>query len=156
MIPQFRRSTHLLLALALSGALAFNASAQQLSSGLDTSKFDHSVRPQDDFYRYVNGGWLKAAQIPADQSSWNAFQELREDSRNALHQLFEDASKSQAKPRTPERQVGDLYASYMDSARVEQLGIAPLAPQLRSISRMVVKSQLPAVLAHMARLGVYG
>jgi putative endopeptidase len=146
----------LLVALELTGALAFSASAQQLSSGLDTAKFDHSVRPQDDFYRYVNGGWLKSAQIPADQSSWNAFQELREDSRNALHQLFEDASKSQAKPRTPERQVGDLYASYMDSARVEQLGIAPLASRLRSISQMIVKSQLPAVFAHFARLGVYG
>jgi len=142
--------------LALAGALAINASAQQLSSGLDTAKFDRSVRPQDDFYRYVNGGWLKTAQIPADQSSWNAFQELREGSRNALHQLFEEASQSQAKPRTPERQVGDLYASYMDSARVEQLGIAPLAPQLRSISQMVVKSQLPAVLARFERFGVYG
>jgi putative endopeptidase len=137
-------------------AVAFGASAQQLTSGIDTANFDHSVRPQDDFYRYVNGGWLKSAQIPADASSWGAFQELRENSRNALHELFESASTAKAKAGTPERKVGDLYASYMDTARVERLGIAPLAPELRSISSLRVESQLPAVLAHFARLGVNG
>ncbi|HEU6452509.1 MAG TPA: hypothetical protein VFT57_13905, partial [Gemmatimonadaceae bacterium] len=77
-------------ALALAASLAAPASAQmpaahasQLSSGIDTTTFDHSVRPQDDFFRYVNGGWLKSAEIPADASSWGAFQELRENSRTA-------------------------------------------------------------------------
>ncbi|MBK5189752.1 MAG: hypothetical protein JJD97_16030, partial [Gemmatimonadaceae bacterium] len=107
-------------AAILMGAVTSAASAQ-LTSGIDTSTFDHSVRPQDDFYRYVNGGWLKTAQIPADASSWGAFQELRENSRNAEHELFESASTANPPAGSPERKVGDLYASYMDSARVEQL-----------------------------------
>jgi len=47
-----------------------------------------------------------------------------------------------------------LYASYLDTARVEKLGTAPLQPLLRSISDLKVNSQLPAVFAHVAQLGV--
>jgi putative endopeptidase len=153
-IQNFRRLALLLLAPLLVGGLAFSAGAQQLTSGIDTSNFDHSVRPQDDFYRYVNGGWLKTAQIPADASSWGAFQELRENSRNAEHQLFEEASNAKAKAGAPERKVGDLYASYMDSARVEQLGTAPLAPELKTIASLKSSAELPSTFAHFARLGV--
>ncbi|MEO8881454.1 MAG: M13 family metallopeptidase [Gemmatimonadaceae bacterium] len=144
----------LVIAAVLIGTAAIAAPAQQLSSGIDTSRFDHSVRPQDDFYRYVNGGWLKTAQIPADASSWGAFQELRENSRNAEHQLYEDASTSKAPAGSAERKVGDLYASYMDSARVEQLGTAPLKPALRHVASLSNKKQLPAEFAYFARLGV--
>jgi putative endopeptidase len=152
-IRQHARS--LFVAAFLAGTIALPASAQ-LTSGIDTTNFDHSVRPQDDFYRYVNGGWLKAAQIPADASSWGAFQELRENSRNAERELFEGASKANASGGSPERKVGDLYASYMDTARVAKLGTAPLEPLLRSISNLTVSSQLPAVFAHFAHLGVNG
>jgi predicted metalloendopeptidase len=139
----------------VSAAFAMPAAAQ-LTSGIDTSTFDHSVRPQDDFFRYVNGGWLKKTDIPADASSWGAFQELRENSRNALHELFEGASKASAPAGSPERKVGDLYASYMDSARVESLGTAPLAPELKYLGNLRMTSQLPAFFAHFARIGVQG
>lgn len=157
MIQQTRQLTHSLAAAAiLAAAIALPARAQQLTSGIDTTTFDHSVRPQDDFYRYVNGGWLKSAQIPADASSWGAFQELRENSRNAEHELFESASKANAPTGSPERKVGDLYASYMDTARVDKLGAAPLAPELKSIGALKSSAQLPAAFAHFARLGING
>ncbi|HEV7705959.1 MAG TPA: M13 family metallopeptidase N-terminal domain-containing protein, partial [Gemmatimonadaceae bacterium] len=147
----------LALAALLAGIATTAAHAQQtLSSGVDTTTFDHSVRPQDDFFRYVNGGWLKKNDIPADASSWGAFQELRENSRNAEHELFESASKASAASGSPSRKVGDLYASYMDSARVEKLGLAPLAPELKSIANLKVSSQLAAAFAHFARFGIRG
>src|SRR6476646_1006909 len=59
------------LGAVISAVLAIPAAAQ-MTSGIDTANFDHSVRPQDDFFRYVNGGWLKKAEIPADASSWGA------------------------------------------------------------------------------------
>ena len=124
------------------------------ATGIDTANFDRSVRPQDDFYRYVNGGWLKRTDIPADASSWSAFNELRERSRNALHSILEDAAKSRAAPGTEGRKVGDLYASYMDTARVEKLGITPLAAEMRTIAAVNSQGQLPATFAHFARLGV--
>ena len=142
-------------AVLFAGLMAAPASAQ-LSSGIDTTNFDHSVRPQDDFFRYVNGGWLKTAQIPADASSWGAFQELRENSRNALHELFGEASTASSPAGSARRKVGDLYASYMDSARVEQLGTAPLQPYLRKIATLTSSADLPATFAYFARIGVRG
>jgi len=143
-------------AAILTAAIALPARAQQLTSGIDTTTFDHSVRPQDDFYRYVNGGWLKSAQIPADASSWGAFQELRENSRNAEHELFESASNANAPAGSSDRKVGDLYASYMDTARVDKFGAAPLAQELKSIGALKSSAQLPATFAHFARLGING
>jgi putative endopeptidase len=122
--------------------------------GVDTTNFDRSVRPQDDFFRFVNGGWLKRTTIPDDASSWGAFNELREGSRNALHAILEEAAKANAPAGSERRKVGDLYASFMDSARVEQRGIAPLAGELREIAKLTRAAQLPATFAHFARLGV--
>ena len=156
MIPRIRPFVLPVVLGAVVSAVFAMPAAAQLTSGIDTSTFDHSVRPQDDFFRYVNGGWLKKTDIPADASSWGAFQELRENSRNALHELFEGASKANAPAGSPERKVGDLYASYMDSARVESLGTAPLARELEYVGTLRVASQLPAVFAHFARLGVQG
>ncbi|HEU4643248.1 MAG TPA: M13 family metallopeptidase [Gemmatimonadaceae bacterium] len=141
------------VAVVCAGVLAAPATAQ-LSSGIDTTTFDHSVRPQDDFFRYVNGGWLRTAQIPADASSWGAFQELRENSRNALHELFDEASHANAPVGSARQKVGDLYASYMDSARVERLGIAPLQPVLKKVAALRSASDLPATFAEFERLGI--
>ncbi|MGH7625742.1 MAG: hypothetical protein ACREOJ_10530, partial [Gemmatimonadaceae bacterium] len=113
-MPRTRSTLVRLAAIALLAGLMAAPAGAQLSSGIDTTTFDHSVRPQDDFFHYVNGGWLRTAQIPADASSWGAFQELREDSRNALHGLCEEASMAGAPAGSARRKVGDLYASYMD------------------------------------------
>jgi len=130
------------------------AAGSARAMGIDTSNFDHSVRPQDDFFRFVNGTWLKKTAIPADASSWGAFNELSEKSRTALHGLLEDASKANAPAGTDRRKVGDLYASYMDSARVDQLGIAPLNGELAVITKLSSSKELPATFAHFARLGI--
>ncbi|MDP9178734.1 MAG: M13 family metallopeptidase [Gemmatimonadota bacterium] len=122
--------------------------------GFDTANFDKSVRPQDDFFRYVNGGWLKRTEIPADASAWGAFNELRELSRESLHTIFMDAAKSSAAAGTEERKVGDLYATFMDTARVEQLGITPLQGELKTIAAIRSAADLPAAFAHFARLSV--
>jgi putative endopeptidase len=143
-----------LLALAATAAPAGAQSGRAL--GIDTTNFDRTVRPQDDFFRYVNGGWLARSEIPSDASGWGAFQELRERSRNSLHQLLEDASRSNAPVGSEERKVGDLYATYMDSARIEQLGITPLRGELATIAALQSPAQLPVTFAHFARLGVQG
>src|SRR6476646_11473230 len=102
--------------------------------GIDTTNFDRSVRPQDDFFRFVNGGWLKRTEIPQDAASWGAFNELREGSRTALHTILDSALTTKAAPGTELQKVRDLYKSYMDSARVEALGLTPLKPELKVIA----------------------
>ena len=163
-----------LLALATCLPAATHAQNRTLTSGIDTTNFDTSIRPQDDFFRYVNGGWLKKTNIPSDATGVGAFQELSDRSRNGLHQLFEDAAHQPAPatgdqrtavklnvgtggPTEAERKkIGDLYASFMDSARIEKLGITPLAGELKSIAALRTNTQLPATFAHFARLGIQG
>ena len=145
------------VALAVAGAAApAAAQAAGRTLGVDTASFDRTVRPQDDFFRFVNGGWLARTEIPADASSWGAFNGLREKSRDALRAILEEAARSNAAPGSERRKLGDLYASYMDSARVERLGITPLRSELAAIAAVQRPAQLPAAFASFARLGVQG
>jgi putative endopeptidase len=153
--------TRLTLAAATFAAVAIAAPAARAQStglalGIDTTNFDRSVRPQDDFFRFVNGGWLARTEIPADASSWGAFNELRENSRSALHTIVEQAARSNAPAGTEARKVGDLYASYMDSAQVDALGITPLKSDLAAIAALTSNAQLPATFARFARFRVQG
>jgi predicted metalloendopeptidase len=148
------------LAAVASALLVVSASAQQQQAtavrvlGVDTTNFDRAIRPQDDFFRFVNGAWLEHTQIPADASSWGAFNELTEKSRAAIHQIVEDAAKSNAPTGSEKRKIGDLYLSYMDSARVEELGIKPLEPMLAEIAAVKSTKELPAAFAKFAQIGL--
>jgi predicted metalloendopeptidase len=147
------------IAAATLLATPFTARAQQQQGsarvlGIDTASFDHAVRPQDDFFRYVNGTWLQNTEIPADASSWGSFNELAEKSRTAIHQILEDAAKANAASGSERAKLGDIYASYMDSTRIEQLGITPLQGELGTIAALTSTAQLPATFAHFARIGV--
>ena len=143
-----------------------------LKSGIDTSGFDKSIRPQDDFYRYVNGAWLTKTTIAGDAGGAGAFNELSDRSRDAMRTLFEAAARptpavgDRASSKSvvltngatvvERKQIGDMYASYMDSTRIEALGTTPLAPELKAIRAVTNASQLPAAFAHFASRGVRG
>lgn len=113
---------------------AATAVKQALGSGIDFNNFDKSVRPQDDFYSYVNGGWLKSTEIPADRTSVGAFYDLRENAKNDIKAIIEEvAAKQDLQAGSDEQKVADLYRSYMDTATLDKLGITPLAPALAKI-----------------------
>ena len=143
-----------LAAVALLSVASVASAQATRPSGIDTSAFDRSVRPQDDLFRFVNGGWLKRTPIPNDAASWGAFNELDERSRESMRTILEDASRSNAAAGSEERKVGDLYASFLDSARVEALGVTPLKGELARIAALKSSAELPAMFAHLARIGV--
>jgi predicted metalloendopeptidase len=155
-----RRTPLPFLARALGSALALacvasTASAQPARpSGIDTANFDRSVRPQDDLFRFVNGGWIKKTPIPSDASSWGSFYELYERSQENMRTILEEAARSNAPAGSEQRKVGDLYASFVDSARVEALGVTPLEGELARIASLRSHAELPALFAHLARIGV--
>ncbi len=146
------------IAVALAGAFVAAPLAAQTGHalGVDTMNFDRTVRPQDDFFRFVNGGWLARTEIPSDASGWGAFNELHEKSRTALHGILEHAAASKAPAGSESRKVGDLYASYMDSARIEALGLTPLQGELHRAAALKTNAQLPAEFAHLAHIGIQG
>jgi putative endopeptidase len=117
--------------------------------------FDTSVKPTDDFYRYVNGRWLTTATIPPDQAGWGVFAEVRARNQAVLHDVLERASRDRAaRAGSPARLVGDFYASGMDSAAVEALGARPIADDLQRIAAIHDADALRAELAHLQQRGV--
>ncbi|MGZ5200766.1 MAG: M13 family metallopeptidase, partial [Telluria sp.] len=123
-------------------------------SGIETQYIDSSVRPQDDFFRYLNGKWLQSTEIPADKSSWGTFMQLRETSLEQARGIIEADAKSRHKFGTDEQKVGDLYASYMDEKKIDALGIKPLAGELHRIAALKDKKALPGLIAHLSQIGV--
>ena len=143
---------------AAEGAAAAKSTAikkgQTLAAGIATEYIDPSVRPQDDFYEHLNGKWLKTVEIPADKSSWGSFAKLRDDTLPQLRGIIEKAAAGNPAKGTDAQRIGDYYASFMDEAKLEQLGITPLNGELDRIAALKDKSELPALLAHLGRIGV--
>jgi predicted metalloendopeptidase len=140
-----------------AGAAAAKATAtkgQTLSAGIATQFIESSVRPQDDFFEYLNGKWLKTVEIPSDKSSWGSFMELRENTLPQLRGIIENVAAKSGAKGTDEQRIGDFYASFMDEARLEQLGVTPLKGELDKIAALKDKSELPALLAHLGNIGV--
>jgi len=140
-------------AAAATPATAAKAAGQ--SSGIATQFIEPGVRPQDDFFEHLNGKWLKSVEIPADKSTWGAFHQLRDDTLPQLRAIIEKAAMERSAANgTEARKIGDFYASYMDEARLEQLGAKPLAGELGKINAIKSKGELPAMFAHLGRIGV--
>jgi predicted metalloendopeptidase len=139
---------------AKTAAAKNSASAPTLSAGIATQFIESSVRPQDDFFEYLNGKWLKTVEIPSDKSSWGSFMELRENTLPQLRGIIENVASKNAAKGTNEQRIGDFYASFMDEARLEQLGVTPLHAELAKIAALKDKSELPALLAQLGKIGV--
>jgi putative endopeptidase len=118
-----------------------------LSSGIATEELDPGIRPQDDLFRHVNGRWIDRTEIPSDKARYGSFYLLAEEAEKAVRDIIVEAQD--AEPGTEERKFGDLYASFMDEARVEELGGAPLVPMLQTLEGV---DSIDAVLRGLGRL----
>ncbi len=151
-------STLTLSLMAAFANAADNAPAKPAGapvSGIDTQFIDTSVRPQDDFFTYLNGKWLKETEIPSDKASWGTFMKLRDDTTPQIKSIIEAAQADKsAKLGSETQKIGDLYASYMDEARREALGTKPLNSELQKIRTLKDKKGLPTLVAHLSKIGV--
>ncbi|MBP7776695.1 MAG: M13 family metallopeptidase [Acidobacteria bacterium] len=143
-----------LVAAALGGAAAAGQAPGRL--GVDLATFDRSVRPQDDFNRFVNGTWMKTTEIPPDKSSWGSFVELGDKSDAALKEIIDSVTNTSQKPGTTAQQVADLYLAFMDTARIESLATEPLGNELKAIAALTAPADLAGLFGRMARSGVPG
>jgi predicted metalloendopeptidase len=124
-------------------------------SGLDLAAVDSSVRPQDDLFHHVNGGWLATTEIPADKASYGAFDILFDKAQVDLRNIVEDAAKSTAKtPGSEAQKIGDFYESFMNETRVEELGITPLGAELAAIDALKTKSDVARHFGHFFKLNL--
>ena len=122
-----------------------------LTSGIELANMDTTVRPQDDFFRYVNGTWLATTEIPADRNNTGVFMDLRDKAREDVRAIIEDvAAKTDLEPGSDEQKVADLYNSFMETERLEELGLSPLDAKLAEIDAIADKDELSAYFAELS------
>lgn len=138
----------------IGGTLIFAACTPQKSeepvhpAAISLENVDSTIRPQDDFFKFVNGGWISKAQIPPDQGRWGSFNELREFNNDAVLRVLENAAKDANKypDGTDQRKAADFYSIGMDSLLAENSGIAPLQPVIERIEAIKTKEDIQSYL----------
>jgi putative endopeptidase len=101
--------------------------------GLDLTAMKPDVKPGDDFFAYANGKWLDSFEIPADRSSFGAFNRLEDLSEQRVREIIEQAAAARPPTGSAEQKIGDYYASFMDQAAIEANGLAPVSADLQRI-----------------------
>ena len=120
------------------------------------AQLNKSVRPQDDFFRYVNGTWLESTDIPADQTSAGSFMDLHNQAQERVRTIIEDlgAAAAAGTATDTERKIGNLFNSFMDREHIDSLDVRPLQPDLDLIRASRTKDELASAIGHLARTGV--
>src|SRR4030095_16718928 len=118
------------------------AKAQYGSFGIDLTAPHTAVKPGDDFFTFANGTWFDKFQIPADKSSYGAFNRLDDDARANVRKIIEEAAASKPATGSVEQKIGDYYASFMDTAKIEKDGLGAIKPDLDRIAAVKDSAEL--------------
>jgi len=117
---------------------------------------NHGIRAQDDLFGHVNGHWLDTAEIPLDRSSWGPFVMLADNSEQQVRAIVEGLAAARDDLDANGRQIGALYASFMDETRAEELGASPIAPALEAVDQVTNLAQLAQFVGEIERAGGSG
>lgn len=119
-------------------AASYTSYAQQAPKKLiDPANMDLSVKPGDDFYEYASGTWIKNNPVPAKETRWGSFNELRDFNINAVKSIVEEAAADKSAPAgSVKKRVGDFYAAAMDSVTIEKLGYTPIKADLARVKQI--------------------
>lgn len=128
--------------------------AEQLTSGIERRGMDQSVRPQDDLFLAANGEWLKHTPIPADKSTYGAFEILADEAQLHVREIIKDCTEGAYPAGSDEQKIGDFFKSYMNLAKVEEVGIAPLQGELAKIDAIASVDDLVRYWGYLQTIGV--
>ena len=130
------------------GALAAGPGKAKFGTwGYDATSMDASVKPGDDFFKYVNGGWYKRTEIAPDRTSAGVDVTLSDEAEKQVREIVERLAKDPAKAGPGGQRVGDFYAAWMDEKGIEARGIAPLKPYLARIAALKSKAEVAGLFA---------
>ncbi len=126
-----------------------------LASGIEQANIDKSVRPQDNFYRYINGGWMNSHEIPGDKTAIGSFYDLRDKADDDVKAIIEElAATDGLKAGSDEQKVADIFRSYMDSEQRNAAGIAPIQSILTAIDNIKNKDDLAEFFGTYSTAGI--
>ena len=126
-----------------------------LARVLETANMDRSVRPQDDFYRHVNGTWLATHEIPADRPMDGAFHALRDASEKYARAIAQDAASGALDDPDADR-IATLWTQFLDEDAIEESGAAPLRADLDAIEACENREELAEAMGSLMRAGIGG
>ncbi|MFS4456387.1 M13 family metallopeptidase [Maribacter sp. 2304DJ31-5] len=124
------------------------APEKELTSGILKEYMDTSVNPGDDFTAYVNGTWMKETEIPADKSSYGVGFIVHEESEDNVKKIIEKSASGDFSKGSDEQKVGDLYQSYMDMEKRNQLGVSPLQEEFEKVDAISNYDELATYFAY--------
>ncbi len=148
-----------IICLAIAAAIVATGCKDKTAESGETATFnaeflDSTARPEDDFYQFANGMWLKNNPVPASESRWGSFNEVNERNNETIKTLLEEASKkTDNKKGSASQLVGDYYAVIMDSTKREADGIKPIQAELDRVKGLT-KENLAELVAHQHQYGM--
>ena len=139
---------------------SFSAFAQSkdnkgMEKAICKKNMDTAVKPGNNFYEYVNGGWIKEHPVPPEYSQYGAFTILYEQNQKKLRALIKKVSMEQEAPKgSIAQKIRDFYNSGMDTVTIEKMGIKPIEKELNKINNLASKKDVIAYMATMHRYGI--
>src|SRR5690606_2953118 len=139
------------LCFTLLGILGFGQANYQ---AINLDYMDKNVRPQDDFYNFVNGNWMKTTEIPSDRARWGSFDELRENTDMVTLEILKGLLGKEYPKGSDEQKIDDLYESYIDFDARNKTGLAPLETYLNKIDNIKNLKDLQSYLTEVTPIGL--
>lgn len=121
---------------------------------IDLDYMNTAVRPQDDFFEFANGTWVKNNPVPASESRWGSFNELDQANKNKLTEILEEAKANPGKTGSMNQLLGAYYASYSDMEARNKLGLSPIKDDIAKIQKINSKKDLYSVIAEHHVYGI--
>lgn len=131
------------------------ASSQVKNQTIDLDYLDRSIRPQDDFFQFSNGTWVKNNPVPPSESRWGSFNELDEANKKKLTSILEEFAKQTDKKKGSLQQIlGDYYSSFINMEIRDKKGLTPIREQIDMVATITSKPELPELTARLHEYGI--
>jgi putative endopeptidase len=131
-----------------------NDPIKQIYGTINTEFLDPNVKPQEDFFQFANGNWVKNTQIPSTESRWGSFNELDLSNKKKLIEILENAKNNPGVKGSQNQILGDYYSSYINMAERNTIGIKGIETELLRIQEINRKDFLVEIIAEQHKDGI--
>ena len=123
-------------------------------STIDLAYLDASVKPQEDFFQFANGTWIKNNPVPESESRWGSFNELDQQNKIKLTEILKKSLESRGEKGTTSAILGNYYSAFMNMDFRNELRDTPIEAEMDAINTLKSKSEIPALIAEQHKYGI--